>query len=81
MLIRFLTLFIVLSATACDKSSETECQKAVDNINKVLGITADRDDTAPEVRKCRAQWKRTSVQCAIAAKTKEEVEACEGGKK
>jgi hypothetical protein len=80
MLIRFLTLVFVLSAAACDKSSENDCQKAVDNINKVLGITADRDETAPEVRKCRAQWKKAAVQCAMAAKTKEEVEACEGGK-
>lgn len=77
---RLLPLLFVFAALGCDRPSEADCQKAVDNINNVLGLASGRNDTAPEVRKCRAQWKKAAVECAMRAKTKEDVDACDGSK-
>jgi hypothetical protein len=80
MRIRFVSLLLLLAAAACDKPSEALCQQALDNINKIYGLNPEKAETRPFVSKCRSQSKKKSVECMIAAKTKEEVEACEGPK-
>jgi hypothetical protein len=80
MRIRFLSLLVLVSAAlaGCNKPTEDECQKAVDNINKLYGLGSDKADTAPAVRKCRASAKRSDVLCKIAATTSEQLDACDG---
>jgi len=75
-----LLLSLLLSAAACEKPTEADCQKAIDNINRIHGQPADVKESAPMVRKCRSSSKQAAVQCTIAAKTKEDLAACEGKK-
>jgi hypothetical protein len=68
----------LLSLVACDKPSEADCQKAIENINKIYGQENVAKDTAPAIRKCRSSSKNKEVQCKIAAKDEKDLAACEG---
>lgn len=69
--------FVVLAA--CNKPSEDSCRKALQNMQKLLGTaTASADASAldGEVRRCRGGSSKESVECAISAKTEEELKGC-----
>jgi hypothetical protein len=68
---------VLLSIAACDKPTEADCQKAVDNINKIYGEAGGAKETAPAVRKCRSSSKSAAVQCMINAKTADDLKVCE----
>jgi hypothetical protein len=77
-------LLTVVGAGCEAKPTEAECKKALENTNKVLGITNEENmqrDMDTNVRRCRAEWSKKAVRCAAAAQTKEALDACEGGKK
>jgi hypothetical protein len=80
-MIRRLTLLcaLVLSVGACDKPSPTDCDKALRNIQKLLGteniITPAQLQS--EVRRCTAASSRTAVACAIAAHSLDDINKCE----
>ena len=77
------SLFLVLALAltpACNRPSEDECRRAVDNIQRINEIGGRLDDTAgaeAAVRKCRAQGTKETVQCWLAAKTAADLESCE----
>lgn len=75
---------LLLTLTACNaKPSEAECRKAIDNINKIVGVenTANIErDIEINVRRCRAEWSRKSVKCMQTKTTPEGLAECEGGK-
>ena len=73
-------LATVVSGFGCNKPTEEDCQKAIDNINKIHGQTIDKKESAPAVRKCRSSSTKEAVACMLAATTKEQVQACEAKK-
>jgi hypothetical protein len=73
--------FTALAAlSACNKPSEAECQKAIDNINKLHGKTVELKESAASVRSCRSSSHKETVACMIAATSIEQLTACEAKK-
>ena len=71
--------FAVLLFGACEKPSESECKKAVTNIRQIMGtskMSIDGAQDAAWVRSCRGTAKKTSVSCAIAAKSLDGLKTC-----
>jgi hypothetical protein len=61
----------------CNKPSEEDCRKAIENVMEIEGTQSmKREDLAGDVRRCRGGSKRETVQCAIQAKTKDDLRAC-----
>jgi hypothetical protein len=69
---------MIIGLGGCDKPTEAECQKAVDNINMLYKANDDETALAQGVRRCRGMSTKATVRCIIAAKTVAEAEACEG---
>lgn len=66
-------------ATGCSKPSEDSCRRAISNMQQLLGtehLTAGQDLNG-EIRRCRGGSSQKAVDCAIAAKTLDELRACE----
>lgn len=66
-------------AAACSKPSEESCKKAIANMQALLGTEhlTQGGDLQGEVRRCRGGSSQKAVDCAIAAKTLDELKACE----
>ena len=66
--------------TACDKPSPEACEKALRNMQTLLG-TQNLDTTTAalqgEVRRCRGGSTKQSVECAINATTLDELAKCD----
>ena len=78
---RIVMLALLSSAAliACDKPSEGDCKKAINNIRVLLGtdkLTEDTGQTAAWVRSCQGSAKKSSVKCAMEASTVEQLERC-----
>lgn len=71
-----LAFVLSLAAAACNKPSEEDCTKAIENMRKLMGTTNPTDDLAPYVRRCRSGSTQDSVKCATSAKSREELLAC-----
>jgi uncharacterized lipoprotein NlpE involved in copper resistance len=73
-------LLLVLSFTllGCNRPTEEECTKAVENLQKLRGL--EHDISAPDpkiaIRKCRANGSKASTACLATAKTTAEADAC-----
>ncbi|MBA3463888.1 MAG: hypothetical protein H0T46_28280 [Deltaproteobacteria bacterium] len=75
-----LAMIVALFAgTACNKPSEESCQKALANMQTLLGTEHLNDGTEMqgEVRRCRGGSSRKAVDCAVAAKTLDELKKCD----
>jgi hypothetical protein len=73
-----LVLVLVVLAFGCNKPSEENCKKAVENMRELLGTdNGVSSDTTAAVRSCKGGSTKASVDCAIAAKTVEDLEKCE----
>jgi len=66
-------------ATGCDKPSEDSCKKAIANMQFLLGTEhlTEGQDMQGEVRRCKGGSSKEAVECAIAAKTLDQLKACE----
>ena len=75
---KWLLIGLLLAIGCGQKPSEENCRKAIANINRINGIddAAHADQVEPAVRKCRGESTRAAVDCMIAAKTQEDVDAC-----
>ncbi|MEZ4362387.1 MAG: hypothetical protein R3B48_19515 [Kofleriaceae bacterium] len=63
----------------CNKPTEENCRKALANIRHLLGterLSQAQTSVEGEVRRCRGGSRRESVECAMNAKTLEELRAC-----
>ena len=72
--------------SACKtKPSKESCEKAIDHMRKIRGTEGVQTgaDRGRAVRSCQGNSRRDTVNCFIAAKTVEDLVACEGetGKK
>lgn len=76
-----LSLGLVVGLSACArKPSEEECKVAVENIRKLTGQTHSEGGVDPKaaIRSCRSHSTLETVKCQTAAKTLDEMAACEG---
>ena len=66
-------------ATGCSKPSEESCRKALANMQTLLGTEHlnDGEGLQGEVRRCRGGSSQKAVDCAIAAKTLDELKKCD----
>lgn len=66
-------------ATGCSKPSEDSCKKAIANMQSLLGTEhlSEGQDLQGEVRRCRGGSSQKAVDCAIAAKSLDELRACD----
>jgi len=67
------------SVSACDRPTPEDCEKALRNMQLLLG-TDNLNTTAGiqgEVRRCRGGSSKTAVSCAIKAQTIEELNKCD----
>jgi hypothetical protein len=80
---RSLLLLLALGLFGCEKPSEENCRKAIANVRALYNTdTADQAmDTDGDVRRCVGGSSRKAVECAVAAKSLTELEACNFGKK
>jgi hypothetical protein len=75
---RFALLLLLLAA--CGRPSEEDCRRALLNVQKIRGLadSPNAPDPEPSVRKCRSTATRSQVNCLIAARTEQDVAACQG---
>lgn len=69
----------VSGVSACDKPTPEDCEKALRNMQQLLG-TDNLNTTAgiqSEIRRCRGGSSRTAVACAIKAQTIEDLNKCD----
>ncbi|WP_428265773.1 hypothetical protein [Haliangium sp.] len=83
MIRRSLFIFLVglaLLLCACGRPKADDCKKAVANIRSLYKTAGLDYGLSPQaaIRSCRGNASRESVQCMIAAKTIEELDACQG---
>jgi hypothetical protein len=73
-----ISLLAVLSS-GCEKPSEESCRKAISNMQQLMGTDNLRDHASveSEVRRCKGGSSRKSVECAINAKTLQELRTCD----
>ena len=73
-----LGLALVLSV-GCNKPSGGDCRKAIANMQVLLGTEhlAHDSDIEGEVRRCKGSSKKKAVDCAIAAKSIDDLRACD----
>lgn len=80
-MIRRLTLLcaFVLGVGACDKPTQTDCDKALRNIQKLLGTEniLTPAQLQSEVRRCSAASSKKAVGCAIAAQSLDDINKCD----
>jgi hypothetical protein len=61
---------------ACDKPTEADCTKAIQNLDKLHDVAPDPKKEAASVRKCQASSSKSSVECMMKATTVEQANAC-----
>ncbi len=78
-LVRLGVIGLLTLAAACSKPSEDSCRKAIANMQQLLGTEhmSEGHDMQGDVRRCRGGSSQKAVDCAIAAKTLAELNACE----
>lgn len=65
-----------ISLAGCNKPDEESCRKAISNMKSLLGTDSTNSDIGGEVRRCRGASSKKNVNCAIAAKSIDELRAC-----
>lgn len=65
-----------ISLAGCNKPDEESCRKAISNMKSLLGTDSTNSDSGGDVRRCRGASSRKNVECAIAAKSIDELRAC-----
>lgn len=78
-------LLVLALVAACNKPSEENCRKALANMRSLLGTDSalSNTDSAGDVRRCVGGSTKKAVECAMNAKTLDELRACDfmGSKK
>jgi hypothetical protein len=72
-------LGLFVAAGACNKPSEADCKKAINNIRKIKNFDPPSDaEMAAAVRTCRGNATKESVSCFMNAANAAELRECEG---
>ena len=74
---RFAVVFgLVVLAGACNKPTEDNCRKAMANVRALIGTEGAQADIEAGVRRCKGGSSKKTVECAIAATTRDQLKAC-----
>lgn len=71
---------LALGTGACDKPSSEDCEKALRNMQRILGTDSFNNDPAAlqgEVRRCRGASSKAAVACAIKAESVADLNNCD----
>ena len=74
------TVVLALGIGACDKPTSEDCEKALRNMQSILGTDSFNNDPAAlqgEVRRCRGASSKAAVACAIKAETLADLNNCD----
>ena len=76
---RWSALVLVLGVLGCSRPSDEDCRRALRNVRKISGAadTSNAPDPEPAIRKCKSSASTEQVACLIAAKTQDDVAACQ----
>jgi hypothetical protein len=76
---RLALIAALLLGAACDKPTPEDCEKALRNMQHLLGTENLNTNSSlqGEIRRCRGGSSKKAVQCAIAATTLDELKACD----
>jgi|GEM_PF-4201492 len=77
-----LVLALATTAVGCERATEEKCREAVRNVFRITQADDTQNagpDESAAIRSCRANSSRETVECVIAAKSLEDLAACEGG--
>ena len=68
-----------MSLGGCDKPSEEDCRKAIANMQTLLGTDKllATEDLQGAVRRCKGSSKKQAVQCAVDAKSLDQLDQCD----
>jgi hypothetical protein len=66
----------LFALAACNKPTNESCRQAIEHMRVLLGTENAHADIAGEIRRCRSGSKKEAVDCAIAANSRAELEAC-----
>jgi hypothetical protein len=71
-------LAFLLLLVGCNKPSESDCRKAIENIRRLTETDKIQgtDDIEAAVRSCRGNASKESVKCAIEASSREQLVRC-----
>ncbi len=78
------TLFVVALSLfvcwGCNRPTEEDCVKAVQNINRIWETSAEASpkNRASALRSCLGSADKASVACLLQAKTREDLKTCQG---
>jgi hypothetical protein len=70
-------LLSIAFLVGCNKPTEEDCKKAIENVQKILGTEHLQTDIPGEIRRCRGGSSKTKVACAMAATSLEGLRACD----
>jgi hypothetical protein len=78
--IALLALALLACVPACDKPTQQDCRKAVENIEKLYGTSHFEGgaSTQAAVRSCQGTSSKETVQCYIRANSLDDVRKCGG---
>lgn len=73
-----IAIAFVFVLAACNKPDMDDCRKALDNMQHILGTEniSKNGDNESDVRRCRGSSTKEAVACAIAAKTRDDLNKC-----
>jgi hypothetical protein len=77
---RLAILCALLFAASCDKPTPEDCEKALRNMQTLMGTENLNETPASlqgEIRRCRGGSTKKSVECAVKATTLAELETCD----
>lgn len=69
------------TSAGCERATEEKCREAVRNVFRITKVDDTQNagpDESAAIRSCRANSSRQTVDCVIAAKTLDDLAACEG---
>lgn len=71
--------FAVMGLAGCSRPTTEDCRKAVLNLQRLRGLDTSAHAPDPEaaVRRCKSTARTETVKCLIAARTVQELDACE----
>ena len=72
-------VLVMLTGASCNKPTDENCRKALQNMQSLLGTENLNAKAGVEgdVRRCKGGSRREAVDCAIAAKTLDQLRACD----
>ena len=73
---RLALIFAIASLVGCNKPAEEDCKKAIENMRKLMKTSSQITDLRPHIGRCRNSSTKESVECAIKATSRKDLENC-----